>query len=226
MIWGEYVPPGESLASHLNRLDPGESNGRYGNLGVNGSHPLALEGLLRYYGRPLDGARVLLHFNPLWMSSPRHDLQVEEEFQFNHPELVPQFSPRIPCYRAGLSERLGISIERLAPLLSWVSHVRIAYYGSRDLHRWTVEHPQTNPLAPLANDLPVPLPRPRHRAVSWVERGQQQDFPWVEIGSSLQWQAFERTVELLRARDCDVFVLFGRSTSTCSSPRASSATAG
>ena len=205
VVWGEYVVPGETLSSHLNRAGAE----RYANLGLSGSHPLALEGLIRYYARPLSGDKVLLHFNPLWMSSPRHDLQLDDGRPFNHPELVPQFSPRVPSYRAGLSERLGISIGRHTAVLNWVNHLRVGYYESQDLYRWTLDHPFESPLAPLGVELPAPLSKPRHRARSWLAQGAKQDLPWIDPASSLQWQAFERSVDLLRSRECEGFVLIG-----------------
>ncbi len=55
---------------------------------MDGFHPAALGGLLRYYGRDISGKNVIIQFNPLWMTSAKHDLQIQKEFHFNHPKLV------------------------------------------------------------------------------------------------------------------------------------------
>ncbi|HOV77509.1 MAG TPA: hypothetical protein PLS24_05745, partial [Sedimentisphaerales bacterium] len=97
VVWGHYVPANQTLSHYLN-----EFTGRrqFANLGLDGTHPAALEGLLRFYSPKLRGHAVLLHFNPLWMTSPKHDLQTDKEFHFNHPDLVSQFTVPIPCYKA------------------------------------------------------------------------------------------------------------------------------
>ena len=104
MIWGEYVRPDGTL-SHFLSEQSGQP-GKFVNAGVNGLFPLAFEGLIRDYGEPLRHRKVILHCNVLWMSSPKADLHTEKEERFNHADLVPQFSPRIPCYKADLNRRL------------------------------------------------------------------------------------------------------------------------
>lgn len=207
VIWGEYVTPDQALSHHLNTQEGSE---RYANLGVNGIHPLALEGLLRYYGGPIMMQKVILQCNPLWMSSPRHDLQVDKELSFNHPRLVPQFFPWIPCYRAGLAERLSIAVERVLPLFGLARHFRVACFDSIDMPSWSLDHPYANPLPRLTITLPVPERTLRHKPISWMESGiPLQDFPWVALDSSLQWGAFQRTVEMLIKRGNQVFILAG-----------------
>jgi len=93
-MWGEYVLPDGTLSHFLN-----EQSGQppmFVNAGVNGLFPLALEGLVRYYGGPLRGRKVLVHCNALWMSSPKADLRTEKEERFNHADLVPQSSRAFP----------------------------------------------------------------------------------------------------------------------------------
>jgi hypothetical protein len=207
MVWGEYVTPGETLTHHLNAA---VDAGSFVNLGVNGIHPIALHGLIRYYGRALSGRNVVIHYNPLWMSSPRHDLQTDKEFRFNHPKLVPQFFPRIPCYRNSLPERMGIAMERYLPFRAWANHLAIAYFDSTALVTWARENPYANPLRQITLQLPGPEPVRRHEPVSWTERGMQPaEFHWVEADTSLQWRFFQRAVRTLRARQNNVFVLVG-----------------
>ena len=207
VVWGQYVKRGETLSHYLNDR-AGEA--RFANLGLDGGHPVALAGLLRYYGGDIVRTRVVLHCNLLWTASKKHDLTSEKEFRFNHPTLAPQFVPSIPCYTEPYSRRLGYVIERQVPFFGWTNHLRVAYLAGMDLPSWTMEHPVENPLT--ATRLPlVPAEEPAlHEPVAWTARGiTKQDFEWVDLDASLQWRFFRQAVETLRARDDKVFVLVG-----------------
>jgi hypothetical protein len=207
VIWGEYVNRHETLAHELNALAGAE---RYANLGLDGAHPLALGGLLEFHAASVSGKTVLLQCNPLWMSSPRADLQDEAAGDFNHPRLVPQFAPSVPAYKAEISPRLGVLVERRLPLSRWAAHLQQAYYDRTDIPGWTVEHPYDNPLAPLSKGLPPPDEGQRHEPRPWFKSGiTPQDYAWVDLDTSLQWQAFRGTVALLQQRGNRVFVLVG-----------------
>jgi len=207
VIWGHYVSRYNTLSHHLNEI---AGRNQFANLGVDGIHPAALAGLVKYYGRDITDKNVILHLNPLWMSSRKHDLQTDKEFHFDHPKLVPQFIPKIPCYKDSYSKRLSAVIERYVPFLSWTSHLRKAYFDSMDLATWTIEHPYKNPLKAITLELPAPKEEGQGEHISWVEKGSaKQDFPWVELETSLQWKFFRGTVEVLKARGNRVFVLVG-----------------
>jgi hypothetical protein len=207
VIWGEYASQHETLSHYLNVL-AGEQ--RYANLGLDGAHPLALGGLVEFYAESIAGKNVLLQCNPLWMSSRRADLQDEQSSEFNHPRLVPQFAPDVPAYKAEISPRLGILIERRFPFFNWTAHLQQAFYDRADIPGWTLEHPYENPLAPLDRGLPPPDEGRRHPPQPWHKSGiTPQDYPWVDLGTSLQWQAFRGVVELLLERGNRVFVLVG-----------------
>jgi len=209
MVWGHYVAEGQTLSAHLNRLAGGQ---RFANLGVDGIHPAAMLGLLKHHGRAIRNRNVVLHCNLLWMSSPRHDLSTEKEFPFNHPTLVPQFSPRIPCYRQPFGERLGIVIERSLPFHAWKKHVQIACFGGSDIASWTLDHPYECPVSTAAQRLREPSGEraPSVVAEPWTRRGiARQSFAWVELDKSLQWRFFRDTVALLRRRGNRIFVLVG-----------------
>jgi lysophospholipase L1-like esterase len=208
VIWGQYVANDQTLSHYLSREAGGGA--RLANLGLDGAHPVALAGLLQYYGGDIAGRRVLLHCNLLWTASKKHDLQEKKEFRFNHPALVPQFVPEIPCYAETFSRRLSIAIDRRAPFSAWANHLRVAYLGQADLAAWTLQHPYENPVEALWPDLPRNDDRPQHDAAPWTERGiQRQSFAWVDLDGSLQWRCFRRTVEILRERGNQVFVLIG-----------------
>jgi len=206
VIWGHYVSTRDTLSHHLNRL---AGANEFANLGVDGTHPAALAVLVDYYGGDISGRSVVLFFNPLWISSETHDLRASKEFAFNHPRLAPQFSPWIPCYKESLEGRLGIVVQRRLPLLGWVNHVRTAYF---DLAAWTLEHPYANPIRAVTLELPSPdePPSPPPIAESWTaQRIERYNPRWVDLRSSLQWQSFQSTVQVLEARRNRVFVLVG-----------------
>jgi len=183
---------------------------QFANLGVDGIHPVALSGLLKYYGRDISGRKIVLHFNPLWMSSSKQDLQSTKEFSFNHPKLAPQFFPKIPCYRETYSGRFSIVTERYVPILSWISHLKVTYYENMDMPTWTLEHPYKNPAGAVTLELPTLVNDKQNEYVSWIEKGTtKKDFPWVELETSLQWKFFRKSVELLSERGNSVFVLVG-----------------
>jgi len=209
VVWGHYVAPDETLSHYLNE-QAGEN--RFVNLGVDGIHPAAMQGLLQYYGRSIRNRDVILHCNLLWLSSPRHDLQLDKEFAFNHPCLVPQFYPRIPCYRASVSQRLAIAVQRHLPFAAWSSHIRTAYFAGLDVPTWTLDRPYENPLCAVTLKLPPPdeLPSPPPVAKSWTaQRLPKFNASWVTLDGSIQWAAFQRTVGLLRSRGNRVFVMVG-----------------
>jgi hypothetical protein len=207
VIWGHYVAPNQTLSHYLN-----ETTGRdqFANLGLDGTHPAALQGLLKYYARALSHQVIVLHFNPLWISSEKHDLSTTKEFQFNHPKLVPQFTPRIPCYRASFSQRVNAVSERYVPFLSWTAHLRIACFDGLDLPAWTIEHPYENPLTAIANcSLRIADLRAESNSQSAISNSQSIDVQWVALEDSIQWRSFRQAIELLKARQSRVFVLVG-----------------
>ncbi len=216
VIWGHYVGKQQTLPHYLNELAGRE---QFANLGVDGTHPAAMLGLVKYYGRDISQKNVILHCNLLWTGDERRDLQNDEEQSFNHPRLVPQFFPRIPCYEESLSRKLGIVIARRVPLFGWANHLRIAYFEDEpelrrwtDFPTWTIAHPYANPAGAVTLELPSPdePPSPQPVAEPWTDKGiVPRSFPWVELETSLQWRFFRQTVEILRARGNRVFVLVG-----------------
>ena len=207
VIWGHFVSKYDTLSDYLNKL---ASRDQFANLGVDGIHPVALAGLLKYYGHDISNKKVVLHFNPLWMSSKKYDLQTEKEFRFNHPRLVPQFIPNIPCYKDPYSKRISAEVERYVPFLSWTSHLKITYFENMDLPMWTLEHPYENPASAVTLELSTSSNDSQSEHISWTEKGTaKMDFQWVEFESSLQWKFFQKSVELLNERGNSVFILVG-----------------
>ena len=206
-VWGQYVDKEESLTHFLNQQAGSE---RFVNAGLDGAHPMALDGLIQHYCSGIRGGDVVLHLNLLWLSSPQADLQIERELSFNHPRLVPQFRPRIPSYGESVSGRIGIALARHVPVFEWVRHLQEAYFGGGDLVRWTLEHPYENPFRRLTLTLPESEDTNHPDAQAWSVRTRgEQELPWVSLETSLQWQAFQGLLEHLRARENRVFVVIG-----------------
>ncbi len=224
VIWGEYVSPDGTLPGFLTRYS--KPDRWFINAGVNGLFPLALEGLIGDYGGAIRGRKVILHCNLLWMSSPKVDLQTVKEEKFNHPRLVAQFDPWIPCYKADIAERLGIVVEKTLPFVSWVNHLQNAYFGQKNLLAWTMAEDgrdppgfpnvYRNPLSNILLEVPVAPPVDPERGTAslrhkpWSTTGQgTARFDWVPIESSLQWAAFQRLTRLLVERGNDLLVVIG-----------------
>jgi hypothetical protein len=209
VIWGHYVATDQTLSHYLSELAGAEG---FVNLGVDGTHPVALAGLVEYYAQAITGRDVILFFNPLWISSENHDLRTTKEFAFNHPRLVPQFQPWIACYREPLASRLGTVVQRNWAFLGWVNHLRMAYFANSDIPAWTLEHPYANPATAVTLELPSadePM-SPPPVAEPWTTQHIDRINPrWVDLATSLQWQSFHRTVRTLQARGNRVFVLVG-----------------
>ena len=209
VVWGHYVSSEQTLSHYLNEMS---GDNRFANMGADGTHPAALAGLIEYYGRNISGRNVILHCNLLWMSSRKHDLQGEKEFSFNHPKLVSQFFPNIPCYRQTYSRRIGIAMERRMPFCAWLNHLHIAFFNDMDVHNWTLENPCASPVSKILRgpDPPDELPAQRPVAESWTGKRMPQASPaWVDLTGSLQWRSFKRTIVILQNRGNRVFVLVG-----------------
>lgn len=207
VVWGQYVSMDQTLSRHLN-----EQAGKdiFANVGIDGTHPAAILGLIKHYGGNISNKKVILHLNPLWMSSEKHDLSGKDEFRFNHPRLVPQFIQRPDCYRPSLSRKIGILAERSIPFFSWISHIKSNYFDNMDLQNWTIQYPYQNPLKAVTLDIPVPENQPKSRPVAWFERGmKKQNFQWVEVAKSFQWGSFKKAIGILKARKNTVFVTIG-----------------
>lgn len=222
VIWGHYVDRDQTLSHYLNQIgkDRVVNSGKdrfvslgkshFVNLGLDGSHPMALLGLMKYYGRSIKDEKIILHMNLLWLSSEEADLQTGKEFPFNHPRLVPQFKPHIPCYAVSVSNKIGIMIERSIPLLQLVRHLQVAHFDNINLPLWTLENPYSNPLRQISIKSHRLEKETDVDARSRTTGNQvQQSLPWVEFETSLQWWAFEQLLELLEDRGNDVFVFVG-----------------
>ncbi len=207
VVWGHYVPKNQTLSHYLNELT---GQNKFANLGVDGMHPAALEGLVRYYGKNIKNKNVILHLNLLWLSSPKHDLQTDKEFRFNHPKLVSQFKTKIPCYMAPLSSRLSIALERYFTFPAWTSHLNINYFQNTNMPAWTLDNPYKNPLCSInSNFFNEDTYQKNENIDSSENKTSAGDFQWVQAETSLQWKFFRNSIRLLQKRKNKILVLIG-----------------
>ncbi|NLW49554.1 MAG: hypothetical protein GXY85_01750 [Candidatus Brocadiaceae bacterium] len=200
LVWGQYVGRKETLGHYLNRM-AGEA--RFANLGLDGGHPAALAGLIEYHGDAIAGCRVIVHCNPLWMRSARHDLSGVPGTSVHHDRLVPQFVQPPPAYRASWAHRAGTVLEREVPFFGWAHHLRATRLGQAALPMWTLESPYRLPPAD-------PGQGPGHDAASRPGGGPAPlAIAWVDPDESYQWRSFRRAIRRLRERGNEVFVVLG-----------------
>jgi len=208
VIWGQYAGNNQTLTHYLN-ASSGREGEDFANIAIDGIHPIAMEGLVRYYGASMEGRKVLINLNLLWMSSPMQDFQGDQEFRFNHPRLVPQVVGRFACYKPNLAEVMSVEAERHIEFFSCAKHINISCFANMPFSDWTLEHPYESPLTALGTSLPGTDVGPQSKPVDWKKRGMGgQDFAWVPLSESNQWRAFTRTLDLLREKGASVFVLF------------------
>ncbi|MDD2707861.1 MAG: hypothetical protein PHV34_07600 [Verrucomicrobiae bacterium] len=207
VIWGQYVKKEETLSHALNRAAGREL---FANLGVDGLHPAAIYGLIKYHGTSLRNRQVIINFNPLWYTSARLDLQGNEEARFNHPGLVPQFFSKPACYRAEFTERIRNVMSRQVSFLTWLNHVNMVYFDNVGFFQWTMDHPYRLSFKGRAEGPHFKDDKPHGAPKTWEEQGiGKQDFEWVDLRGSVQWRFFRRALQLLTGRGNQVFVLVG-----------------
>ncbi|MFC1627695.1 hypothetical protein ACFL3H_01110 [Gemmatimonadota bacterium] len=207
VIWGQYVDRDQTLTHYLNEQAGGEE---FLNMGLDGTHQIALAGLIRHYGRAIRDRDVIVHLNLLWLSSPEADLQAERGVRLNHPRLVPQFGSPVPSYTESVSGRISIVLERKVRLFEWARHLRSTSFDNTNLQVWTAGHPYTSPLGSITFRIPDSDEHQEPSIQSGVTGRQiQQSLPWVERETSLQWEGFKRLIGVLHDRNNRVSVIVG-----------------
>ena len=207
VVWGMYVSNDHTLPALINQELEQDV---VANIAIDGLHPVAMETLMRHYGRSIRGKRVYLYWNPLWMNTPLYDLSGEGDFSINHPRLLPQFQWSIRSYQAEFQDRCKAVLERQVPFYGWLHHLRVACFNNKDFKKHLANHPEENPLARLHREFdPVETDHFDSR-FNWESNGiSTQDWPWVEPASSRQWQAFLATAKLLKAQGNEVVAVLG-----------------
>ena len=137
VVWGEYVLPDGTLSHFLNQ-EAGQPD-RFVNARRERAVPARagrLGQLLRRAAAPPESHSSLQR--PLDDQPQSRPAAPKRKRQFNHSRLVPQFFPRIPCYKADANERLSAVVERNVGFVAWVSHLQNAYFGQKSILSWTL----------------------------------------------------------------------------------------
>lgn len=208
VIWGMYVDNANTIPALLNRKIGREE---FGNLAVDGLHPVAMETLVKVYGDAIRDKQVYLYWNPLWMNSPLYDLSGDGEFSINHPRLLPQFDRSIRSYRAPLADRIGAALDRVFDYRAYLHHYRVAFLGNDDFKTYIAKHPNENPFSKLSYTFdPVEKKKNANSKISWSRAGiGKQDWQFVELDKSRQWRSFRAVIAELEARGNQVCVIVG-----------------
>lgn len=208
VVWGHYVTADQALAAALQKAD---GRNTFVNIGLDGAHPVALRGLVKHWGRAIRNQKVIVQWNPLWLTGAARDLSTSKEQSFNHPDLVPQFGG-VPAYHPSPEGRVTVEMKRAVPFLAWVEHVRKACFDSKNLFAWAGDNPYACPFSAITFRLPsgAPIP-PDTAAVPWDKSGKYsvQNPSWVPLPASLQWKNFLDLIAMLKARGNNVFVVLG-----------------
>jgi hypothetical protein len=211
VVWGEFASPDETMSKYLTEWSP---NIRFSNGGLKGLCPLAMPALLEDVISSDRQKGVVLHFNPIWMTSPQRDLREEQPTQVNHQMLLPQLWPNLPAYQPDWNTRIGNLVGRKFRLTQWSNHLRLDDFKGLDFQSWTLEHPAELPFQAI--DLAPPEPRngPASFYRASARPPRKSTYDWVGLGDeaqgSFQLAGFKRAVQSLRSQGCPVFCLIGQ----------------
>jgi len=199
VIWGHYVSEDDTLSAYLNKFSKDK---KFANMGLEGIYPIAMNGLIRNFSM-LKDKKIIVGFNLLWISSPKHDLSGEPEHNINHKKILPQFYRGIPSYKPDIEDRLTAIISISAPLL-WIEHIKMNYFKEKNFYAWTIENPHNNIMnyfSGNSNGIYIP-PEPMR-----LTQANKQNIEWVEIEKSIQWKYLLKTISYLKKNGNDIIVL-------------------
>jgi len=191
VIWGHYTDSENTISAYLNKLN---NNTRFSNMGLDGIHPAAMNGLVNYYTSDLKNKKIIVGVNLLWMSSPRHDLSGEVNSEINHRSLLPQISTKIPSYHPSFEERLSAVISRSVLFFSWIDHIRLTRFAEKSFYLWTIDNPGEriiNYFSHIENEFKAP------NGID-PDKMQEQNIEWVSTEKSLQWRFMIETLLSLK----------------------------
>lgn len=205
-IWGMYASNSGTLSAQLNRM---QKKYRFGNLAIDGLHPVAMQTLMENFGDSIKNRKVLIYFNPLWVNSAKYDLSSTEKFTVNHPELLPQFG-NIASYEASFDKKAGILLDRKCLFFSQLKHIRNCFYNNGDFKTHLVNTGTSNPFAPLRREITAEEKEHKGTSENYLTRRIPiQHWEWVSLSKSRQWQALVNTAEYLQKQGNQVTVMIG-----------------
>jgi hypothetical protein len=204
VIWGQCAHRYETLAAQLNAMT---RQPRFANAGLDGMNPVALRELLRYHAPGIEKSRVILQFDPLWMmirEAGNHDIR---EALYNRPDLIPRLAAN---FTGPFKETVSASWSKLAaasPLGAWGDRLADAKI---DFLAWSLDHPYESPLAAISSTLPPSDDSSHLRLIPWnATPAIPVEATWIDLSTSVQWQAFRNILTLLEQRGNKVLVLLG-----------------
>ncbi len=200
VIWGHYTSDSDTITAQMNRMPRGEE---FCNMGIDGIHPAVMYGLVENYCGRLNGKKIIVGINLLWMSSPRHDLTGAKNSEINHRMLLPQFTTIIPAYAPSFEERLSHVIKRNRPFLLWLDHLKLTKFREKSLYRWSMDNPSESMLSffhPEKRTYEIPAPMDTVKLAA-------QKADWVIPEKSLQWSYTLKTLKLLKDRGNSVLAI-------------------
>jgi len=206
VIWGQEVRNDETISHYMNEFLGEEM---IANMGNDGLFMAGINGFVKYYGDYLDGANVIVQFNPLWMSSKRRDLRGEKKSRYHHPRLIPQFDRRINYYH-DFNTRLGYQMEHYFRVFPFVRHLMANYFENKSISGWMMDHPYENPFAAVTFRAAPVMAEKQGKGLDWETKGiKQADDPFVPPRESIQFELFLDALDRLRKKNANVFVLLG-----------------
>ena len=215
VVWGEFAAPDESITAKLNEL---AEETQFANVGLKGLPPLALKHLLidvlqverSWLSRSGAPPRVVLHFNPIWLTSPQRDLSDPAETMVNHQSMLPQFQLNLPAYQPTWNDRLSRTISRRTAWFRWSRHLQITNFDDQDFHRWTLEHPVEWPGSTIRTVSLEPSPEPAQQARSQRTLPGTRDYDWIAADDSFQYRGFLGAVEACRQANIELYCVIGQ----------------
>ncbi|HNX23189.1 MAG TPA: hypothetical protein PKG60_04025 [Spirochaetota bacterium] len=200
VIWGHYTDNENTIPARLNRLN---TKTAFTNMGLDGIHPAAMNGLMNIYTADFKNRKIIAGVNLLWMSSPRHDLTGPVNSEINHKTLLPQIYPEIPSYKPAFEERVSSLITRAIPFFSWIDHIRLTHFAEKSFYLWTMENPHRSLLEYFSHkEETYMIPDGMQPA-----KMQEQNIDWVTTDKSLQWKFMVDTLLSLKKQGNEVAAL-------------------
>ncbi len=204
VVWGQFSRRDGTLSHYLNELT---KQRRYINAGLDGMHPIALAQLLEHHAPAIQKKDVILQFNPLWLMVTTPDQKLPDDPLQNRPGLVPRLAVGA---NGTLQQRVEAAVARLfhgLPFEQWADQLAET---RMDFLAWSLDHPYESPLKAISSGLPPSEDLSTVRMLPWDGSEKAKlDAHWPDLEKHGQWQAFERVLELLQARQNRVLVLLG-----------------
>ncbi|MCL2154891.1 MAG: hypothetical protein FWH53_04420 [Leptospirales bacterium] len=200
VIWGHYVSEDDTLPAYLNRFSKDK---KFANMGLEGSYPIVMNGLIENFSADLKNKKIIVGFNLLWISSSKHDLSGEPEMNINHKKLLPQIYPKLPSYNPNIEDRLSAIISLSAPFIL-IEHIKMNCFKEKNFYAWTMDNPHdsiTDYFAGSSADIYIPP------AAMKIDKTNRQNIDWVDIEKSIQWKFMLKTIDYLKKNGNDIIVL-------------------